>query len=202
MVFSYFKVFYAMRQQSTKVAAGLKNGENGTQITTVETREHEHPAKDTNEQEGVYHVADPPGSSVSNQQYLSTGSSYYSNVKMSNDSDHNSPAGIESSKYDTRSLTRSQQGRQKLLQSQNRERKIFVTLTYVLSSYLICWFPFYIAFDTSAWKPELVPAELYTFFFWMTYVNSTLNPFIYAYTSKEFRSAFMKVLRSLYRCKI
>ncbi|WAR04929.1 ADA2C-like protein [Mya arenaria] len=86
--------------------------------------------------------------------------------------------------------------------SNSRERRIFITLTYVLSSYLICWFPFYIAFDMYAWAPDLVPAEMYTFFFWVTYVNSTLNPFIYAYTSKEFRDAFIKVFKTLYKCKI
>ena len=82
------------------------------------------------------------------------------------------------------------------------DKKIFITLTYVISSYLICWFPFYVTFDTYAWKPELVPSGLYSFFFWMTYVNSTLNPFIYAYTSKDFRSAFARVIRCAYSCKI
>lgn len=84
--------------------------------------------------------------------------------------------------------------------NQQRERRIFITLTYVLSSYLICWFPFYIAFDTYAWEPDLVPAGLYSFFFWSTYVNSTLNPIIYAYTNKEFRQAFIKVLKMMCKC--
>ena len=86
--------------------------------------------------------------------------------------------------------------------SNPRDKKIFITLTYVISSYLICWFPFYVTFDTYAWKPELVPSGLYSFFFWMTYVNSTLNPFIYAYTSKDFRSAFARVIHCAYSCKI
>ena len=85
--------------------------------------------------------------------------------------------------------------------NRSRDKKIFITLTYVIGSYLICWFPFYITFDTYAWAPELVPSGLYSFFFWMTYVNSTLNPFIYAYTSKDFRSAFARVIRGAYSCK-
>ena len=84
--------------------------------------------------------------------------------------------------------------------NQQRERRIFITLSYVLFSYLICWFPFYIAFDTYAWKPDLVPAGLYSFFFWSTYVNSTLNPFIYAFTNKEFRLAFLKVVKRICGC--
>ena len=83
----------------------------------------------------------------------------------------------------------------------SRDRRIFITLSYVLGSYIICWFPFYITFDTYTWKPELVPDKLYTFFFWLTYANSTLNPIIYAFTSKEFRVAFRKTLKCMYRCK-
>lgn len=89
---------------------------------------------------------------------------------------------------------------QRLSKQQRREKRIFITLTYILSSYMICWFPFYIAFDVSAWQPDLVPAGLYSFFFWSTYVNSTLNPLIYAYTNKEFREAFIKVQRMLCMC--
>lgn len=89
---------------------------------------------------------------------------------------------------------------QRLSKQLKREKRIFITLTYILSSYMICWFPFYIAFDVSAWQPDLVPAGLYSFFFWSTYVNSTLNPLIYAYTNKEFREAFIQVQRMLCMC--
>lgn len=30
--------------------------------------------------------------------------------------------------------------------------------------------------------------------FWMTYLNSTLNPFVYALSSKEMRQAIVKIL--------
>ncbi|KAL3887761.1 hypothetical protein ACJMK2_000154 [Sinanodonta woodiana] len=80
------------------------------------------------------------------------------------------------------------------IDSHTRERRMFITLTYILTGYLICWFPFYVTFDTYAWRPELVPEWLYTLFFWMTYFNSTLNPFIYAYTSNKFRRTFGRML--------
>lgn len=78
--------------------------------------------------------------------------------------------------------------------SSGRERRTFVTLTYILGSYLICWFPFYVTFDLYAWRSDLVPEGLYVFWFWMTYVNSTLNPVLYAFSSKDFKLAFKKVL--------
>ncbi|XP_062588738.1 alpha-2A adrenergic receptor-like [Saccostrea cucullata] len=77
----------------------------------------------------------------------------------------------------------------------NREHRIFRTLTYVITSYLICWFPFYVAWDIYAWEPALVPDWLYTFFFWMTYINSTLNPVLYAYSNKDFLRAFKTVIK-------
>lgn len=77
----------------------------------------------------------------------------------------------------------------------NREQKIFRTLTYVITSYLLCWFPFYVTWDIYAWKPSLVPDWLYTFLFWMTYINSTLNPVLYAYTNKDFRQAFKNIVK-------
>ena len=117
----------------------------------------------------------------------------------SNAGNQSSPPSRPSSRADDNNMSRTSNTGCRVSHSQQREKRIFITLTYVLFSYLICWFPFYIAFDTYAWKPDLVPAGLYSFFFWSTYVNSTLNPFIYAFTNKEFRLAFIKVLKRMFR---
>ena len=77
----------------------------------------------------------------------------------------------------------------------DREKNIFVTLSYIIFSYLACWVPFHFVFDISAINPDLVPEWLYTFTFWLTYLNSTLNPFLYAYSNKEFKVAFKEVLQ-------
>ena len=79
------------------------------------------------------------------------------------------------------------------------ERKIFITLSYVIISYLICWFPFYVTWDIYAFYPDIVPPLVYTVMFWMTYINSTLNPFIYAYTNTVFRHTFLKILRCQFK---
>ncbi|XP_048252632.1 muscarinic acetylcholine receptor M3-like [Haliotis rufescens] len=75
-----------------------------------------------------------------------------------------------------------------------RERKVFVTLTYILVGYMICWVPFHIVFDISAFDPEAVPEVIYTITFWLTYLNSTINPFLYNFSSPDFRRAFKKIL--------
>ena len=77
----------------------------------------------------------------------------------------------------------------------DKEKKIFVTLSYIIFYYLACWVPFHIVFDISAVDPNMIPEPLYTATFWLTYFNSTLNPFLYAYSSKEFRAAFKMVLK-------
>ena len=96
----------------------------------------------------------------------------------------------------TQSSSSQTSGKTKAVKSSNsREHRIFRTLTYVIVSYLICWFPFYVAWDIYAWSPSLVPDWLYTFFFWMTYINSTLNPVLYAYTNRDFRKAFKLIMK-------
>ena len=77
----------------------------------------------------------------------------------------------------------------------DKEKNIFITLSYIIISYLLCWVLFHFIFDISAINPALVPESLYTFTFWLTYFNSTLNPFLYAYSNKEFRMAFKEVLK-------
>ncbi|GFR77872.1 muscarinic acetylcholine receptor [Elysia marginata] len=74
-----------------------------------------------------------------------------------------------------------------------REMKVFVTLTYIIVGYLICWVPFHVVFDLQAGDPALVPKAVYDVTFWMTYINSTINPFLYNFSSPEFREAFKKI---------
>ena len=79
----------------------------------------------------------------------------------------------------------------------NQEKKIFVTLSYILITYMICWVPFHFMYDLTFLSPGAVSPNLFTFGFWMTYLNSTLNPVIYAFSNKEFR----KVAKRVITCK-
>ena len=80
----------------------------------------------------------------------------------------------------------------------DRERKTFVTLSYIIVAYVVCWVPFQLVYDTSIVRPDLVSDNLFTITFWMTYVNSFINPFLYAFSSKDVRDAFRKIIL----CKI
>ena len=76
-----------------------------------------------------------------------------------------------------------------------RERKSFVTLSYIVIGYVVCWVPFHFVYDVSFIRPELVSEDLYTATFWLTYVNSLINPFLYAFSSADLRSAVVKILK-------
>ncbi|XP_061175915.1 alpha-2B adrenergic receptor-like [Saccostrea echinata] len=76
-----------------------------------------------------------------------------------------------------------------------KDSRVFITLTYIIVGYIICWVPFHVVYDVTAIRPDLVSDTIYSITFWLTYINSTLNPFLYNFGSPEFRSAFREILR-------
>jgi len=80
----------------------------------------------------------------------------------------------------------------------NKRRKTFITLSYIVLAYMACWVPFHFVFDVSLANPDIVPEDLYTAAFWMTYVNSGLNPFMYAFSSVDFRRAVVQMIKCRY----
>ncbi|WAR04900.1 ADA2C-like protein [Mya arenaria] len=176
MVFSYLKVLYVMRCQALKVAANREISlQTRSSVSTVRT--------DVNlARANVLQNSESRGDRTMTDK---TPNKYLSVSRSSPGGASTRQSGFGSKGRLTKT-SKTYDSRRNPFTKENggnvRDRRIFITLTYVLSSYLICWFPFYIVFDTYAWALELVPGDLYTFLFWMTYLNSTLNPFIYAYT--------------------
>jgi len=78
--------------------------------------------------------------------------------------------------------------------SSNR-RKAFITLSYIVIAYVVCWMPFQFVFDISLARPETISADLYTAMFWLAYINSGLNPFMYAFSSADFRGAVVRMIK-------
>ena len=73
-----------------------------------------------------------------------------------------------------------------------RERKIFASLSVVVIAYLVCWLPWHVVFDLVYFHYKL--GEWYTFAALLTYVNSALNPILYAFANPDFRAAFKRIL--------
>ncbi|NXF29269.1 ADRA2 protein, partial [Nyctibius bracteatus] len=84
--------------------------------------------------------------------------------------------------------------RQRLVRA--RERRFTVVLAVVMGAFVLCWFPFFFTYSLGAVCGEgcRVSKPLFTFFFWIGYCNSSLNPLIYTLFNRDFRAAFRRLL--------
>lgn len=64
----------------------------------------------------------------------------------------------------------------------------------LLAVFLICWLPFTISYPAMIFYPNKFPPLLESIIFWFGYVNSLLNPFLYVYSSRNFRQAIVDTL--------
>ncbi|XP_049598816.1 alpha-1A adrenergic receptor [Syngnathus scovelli] len=84
----------------------------------------------------------------------------------------------------------------------SREKKAAKTLGVVVGMFILCWLPFFLALPISSFNKNLRPPK--TFFkviFWLGYFNSCLNPIIYPCYSREFKQAFIRILRCRWKRK-
>jgi len=76
-----------------------------------------------------------------------------------------------------------------------RERKAAKTLAIITGAFVVCWLPFFIL---ALLMPLCAACDIndymQSFFLWLGYFNSTLNPVIYTIFSPEFRQAFKRIL--------
>lgn len=78
---------------------------------------------------------------------------------------------------------------------QSREVKAFKTVAVVLGAFIICWIPFSVTFVVEAYCRKChLPVSMMDTFLWLGYVNSVVNPFIYAFFNRTFRTSFIRVL--------
>ena len=127
--------------------------------------------------------------------------------KCATDSDHeslvsnnkrisgNDPQSPRPAKFITKRLR--QFALSKKLTKLAREQKAAKTLGIVVGVFIMCWVPFFvfnilagICNDSCVSNKEL----LFPIFTWLGYINSGMNPVIYALSMKDFRRAFGKIL--------
>ncbi|XP_058130301.1 5-hydroxytryptamine receptor 1-like [Anopheles ziemanni] len=78
-----------------------------------------------------------------------------------------------------------------------KERKASTTLGIIMSAFTVCWLPFFILALVRPLMGDDYPT-LSSFFLWLGYANSLLNPIIYATLNRDFRKPFQEIL--YFRC--
>ena len=88
------------------------------------------------------------------------------------------------------------------LSRQEQQLRGIRTLGVVIFMFLFCWAPFCAFWPAVAYCPEgCIPLNLYVYSYWMTYVNSTINPLLYFLVNRDFREAFYRLFRPKRRSK-
>lgn len=78
-----------------------------------------------------------------------------------------------------------------------RERKAAKTLGIIMGAFILCWLPFFLWYVISTLGELRTPDEIVSLLFWIGYINSSLNPLIYAYFNRDFRNAFKETLNMM-----
>ncbi|XP_013185097.1 5-hydroxytryptamine receptor 1 [Amyelois transitella] len=80
-----------------------------------------------------------------------------------------------------------------------KERKASTTLGIIMSAFVICWLPFFVLALIRPFVEEgAIPDAVSALFLWLGYINSLLNPIIYATLNRDFRKPFQEIL--FFRC--
>ncbi|NWU90902.1 ADRA2 protein, partial [Upupa epops] len=89
--------------------------------------------------------------------------------------------------------------RRRLVRAQ--ERRFTMVLAVVMGAFVLCWFPFFFTYSLGAVCGEgcRISKPLFSFFFWIGYCNSSLNPLIYTLFNRDFRAAFRRLLTMPHR---
>lgn len=76
-----------------------------------------------------------------------------------------------------------------------RDKKIAKSLAIIVCVFAICWAPYtLLMIIRGACQGKCVHPVLYEITFWLLWINSSLNPFLYPLCHMRFQMAFMKIL--------
>lgn len=81
--------------------------------------------------------------------------------------------------------------------SENRARKAFRTISFILGAFVACWTPYHVLALVEGFcaEPPCTNEHLYMFSYFLCYANSPMNPFCYALANQQFKKTFTRLLK-------
>ncbi|KAH7636479.1 hypothetical protein HUG17_10449 [Dermatophagoides farinae] len=75
-----------------------------------------------------------------------------------------------------------------------QEKKAARQLGVILGAFILCWMPYIITYVVTAYCAYCISLTVHQVTIWLGYLNSFLNPFLYALCNENFKHAFKKML--------
>lgn len=79
------------------------------------------------------------------------------------------------------------------ISSSKRETKAAKTLSMVVGGFIACWLPFFLYYLATPFLPDMFDETVMLILTWLGWINSAINPFIYAFYNSDFRIAFWRL---------
>ncbi|XP_064631175.1 5-hydroxytryptamine receptor 4-like [Lineus longissimus] len=93
-----------------------------------------------------------------------------------------------------RSLEIKTPGAMRASKNMRQETKAAKTIGIIVGVYSLCWFPFFIFNVVDPFIDYTIHPIPWSVAIWLGYINSTINPFLYYFFNRSFRTAFTKIL--------